>query len=310
MVEISVVIPVYFNAGSLEATFLRLKNEIFPVFPHLTFEILFVDDGSRDGSLQEILKIKKEHPANVVVIEFTKNFGQVSAIAAGYAHAQGKAVMNVAADMQEPSELLINLIKSYLTSDAPIIIGQRVDRDETAYRKITSNIFYFLMRKLSFKNMPKGGFDVVLMNKNVKDLILSLNDAHPFWQGQILWTGYPIKIIPYERKKRVVGKSRWTFSKKIKYLLDGVLNYSNAPLRFFSVVGIMSFFLGIIYSIVITVRFFYAETPFAGWAPLMIIILLSSGVQLLGLGLIGEYLWRIFDQTKSKPKYVISKIIE
>lgn len=310
MVDFSVVVPVYCNAGSIEATFLRLKNEVFAHFPGLGFEVIFVDDGSTDSSREEILKVKKAYPQNIVVVELTRNFGQVAAISAGYAQARGEGVMNIAADLQEPAELLVALILSYRNQDAPIIIGQRSERDETLYRKVTSNIFYSLMRRLSFKNMPSGGFDVALINKKVKDIILGLNDANPFWQGQILWTGYPIKIIPYERRRRLVGSSKWTFSKKIKYLLDGMLNYSYAPLRFFSLLGILSFFLGIVYSIVITVKFFFGQTPFTGWAPIMIVVLISSGVQLLMLGLIGEYLWRTFDQTKNKPKYIISKIIE
>lgn len=310
MIDISIVIPVYFNEGSIEKTFLRLRNEVFVKFPNLSFEVIFIDDGSRDGSGEEIMKVKNKYPENVVVIEFTRNFGQVSAICAGYANAQGKAIMNIAADMQEPTELLIALVDCYLNHEAPIIIGQRIGREETIYRKITSDIFYFFMRKLSFTDMPLGGFDVALIDEKVRDVILSLNDANPFWQGQILWTGYPIKVVPYERNQRLVGKSRWTFFKKVKYLLDGVLNYSYAPLRFFSLLGIISFFLGILYSIIIVIQYFFFKTPFNGWAPIMIVILLFSGVQLLMLGLIGEYMWRIFDQTKNKPKYMISKIIK
>lgn len=311
MVDVSIVIPVYFNEGSIEATFLRLKDEVFVKFPDLLFEVIIVNDGSIDGSRDEILRIKNNYPKeNITVVEFTRNFGQVSAIYAGYAQAQGKAIMNMAADLQEPVELLVSLIESYARTEASIVLGQRIERDESVFRKVTSSLFYFLMRKLSFENMPKGGFDVVLIEKKVKDEILALNDVNPFWQGQILWTGYPIKVIPYERKRRLVGKSKWTFSKKIKYLLDGLLNYSYAPLRLFSLLGFISFFLGVIYSFIIIIQYFFFKTPFTGWAPLVIVILVFSGLQLLMLGLVGEYLWRTFDQIKNKPKYIISKIIK
>lgn len=311
MVDVSIVIPVYCNEGSIEATFLRLKDDVFIKFPNLLFEVIFVNDGSPDGSRDEILKIKDNYSKeNITVIEFTRNFGQVSAIYAGYAQAQGKAIMNIAADLQEPTELLVSLIESYVRTEAPIVLGQRIERDESVYRKVTSSIFYFLMKKLSFENMPKGGFDVVLIEKKVKEEILALNDVNPFWQGQILWTGYPIKVIPYERKRRLVGKSKWTLSKKIKYLLDGLLNYSYAPLRLFSLLGFISFFFGVIYSIIIVIQYFFLKTPFTGWAPLMIVILVFSGLQLLMLGLVGEYLWRTFDQIKNKPKYIISRIIK
>jgi dolichol-phosphate mannosyltransferase len=163
------------------------------------------------------------------------------------------------------------------------------------------------MRKLSFPHLPDGGFDIVLLTSDVKNVLLTLKEANPFWQGQILWTGFPILIIPYERKKRLIGKSRWTFSKKIKYMLDGVLNYSYAPIRFISFVGILAFLAGILYSAMICINYFFYQTPFNGWAPIMILILFFSGFQLLMLGIIGEYLWRTLDQVKGRPQYIIKE---
>jgi dolichol-phosphate mannosyltransferase len=305
MVDISIVIPVYFNEGSLEKTFIKLKDEVFAAFEKLTFEVIFINDGSLDGSLKEIIAIKEKNPLIVEYIELTRNFGQVHAIYAGYEYSNGKAILNIAADLQEPITLIKSLIQSYLDNEGSIIIGQRIERDESLYRKLTSDIFYALMRKLSFKNLPKGGFDIALIKREVVDVLISLKEAHPFWQGQLLWTGYPIKIIPYNRLKREVGISRWTFSKKIKYLLDGVLNYSYAPLRICSILGVISFVLGIIYSILIVIQYFIWNAPFNGWSPIMISIMLFSGLQLLMLGLIGEYLWRTLEQTKPKPRYVI-----
>ena len=304
--DISVIIPVYFNEGSINKTYEVLKSEVFDNFPNLKFETIFIDDGSKDGSLEEILKIKESNES-VKVIQFSRNFGQVAAIYAGYEVAIGKGIINIAADLQEPPNLLIEMIGSFIREEASIIVGQRTGREESYYRKITSEFFYVVMRKLSFPNMPNGGFDVALISKEVKNKILELNESNPFWQGQILWTGFPVKFISYTRQKRDTGKSRWTFSKKIKYLLDGVLNYSYAPLRFFSVVGIISFLLGILYSIIIVIQYLFWGTPFVGWAPIMIIILLFSGMQLLVLGLIGEYLWRTLEQTKNRPKYIIKK---
>jgi dolichol-phosphate mannosyltransferase len=304
--KISIVIPVYFNEGSIKKTYTSLRDKIFNAYPDIIFETIFVDDGSQDRSFDEILEIKQE-AENISIIQFSRNFGQVAAIYAGYEKASGDGILNIAADLQEPLELIHEMISSFLKKQAPIILGQRVGRDESYYRKLTSSIFYRLMRKLSFKNIPDGGFDVALISKEVKDKILALNESNPFWQGQILWTGFPVKFIPYSRMKREVGKSKWTFSKKIKYLLDGVLNYSYAPLRFFSLIGILSFLLGILYSIIIVIQYFAGGSPFTGWAPLMIVVLLFSGLQLLVLGLIGEYLWRALEQTKNRPKYIIKK---
>jgi dolichol-phosphate mannosyltransferase len=272
----------------------------------LEFEVIYIDDGSGDRSYEEIMRVRNEYE-NIRVIQFSRNFGQVAAIYAGYEAANGRSVLNISADLQEPVSLIAEMIACYIKGDAPIILGKRNGRDESRYRKMTSKFFYSMMRRLSFSNMPDGGFDVALISSEVKNKLLELNESNPFWQGQILWTGYPVRFIPYSRQKREVGKSKWSFSKKIKYLLDGVLNYSYMPLRFFSLIGIVSFLLGMIYSVIIVIQYSLGGSPFEGWAPLMIIILLFSGLQLLVLGLIGEYLWRTLEQTKNRPQYIIKK---
>ena len=305
-IDISIIIPVYFNEGSIKLTYKILKEKILVKLPDFKFEIIFIDDGSRDNSYNEMCELK-EHDDNVKLIQFTRNFGQVSAFYAGYEFSKGKGILNLAADLQEPPELIISIIDSYIKKEAMIIAGKRIERDESFYRIKTSQFFYYFMRKLSFSNMPNGGFDIVLLDQKVKDFILDSKESNPFWQGQILWSGYSVKFIPYNRQKREIGKSKWTFTKKMKYLLDGILNYSYTPLRFFSIVGIISFMLGIIYSIVIIISYFIGNSPFKGWAPIMIVILLFSGLQLMMTGLIGEYLWRAFEQTKNRPKYIINE---
>jgi glycosyltransferase involved in cell wall biosynthesis len=305
-IDVSIIIPVYFNEGSIHNTYRILKNDILPNFPKLTFEIIFIDDGSKDGSFKEMSEVKSLDDS-VKLIQFTRNFGQVSAFYAGYEKAEGRACLNIAADLQDPPELIISIIRSYINGEAQIIAGKRIEREDSFYRKKTSQVFYFLMQKLSFPNMPKGGFDVVLIDDVVKKFLLNLNESNPFWQGQMLWSGYTIKFISYKRQKREIGKSKWSFGRKIKYLLDGVLNYSYAPLRFFSVVGVITFILGIIYSFIIFISYLLGITPRQGWAPLMIVILVFSGLQLLMLGIIGEYLWRAFEQVKNRPKFIIKE---
>lgn len=305
-IDISIIIPVYFNEGSIKLTYKVLKEQILSMFPDLNFEIIFIDDGSRDNSYKEMCELK-ELDDNVNLIQFTRNFGQVSAFYAGYEFSKGRGILNLAADLQEPPELIVSMIDSFIKKEAMIIAGKRIERDESFYRTKTSQVFYYFMRKLSFSNMPNGGFDIVLLDQKVKDFILESKESNPFWQGQILWSGYSVKFIPYNRQKREIGKSKWTFTKKTKYLLDGVLNYSYAPLRFFSILGIISFLLGIIYTIVIVISYFKGNSPFKGWAPIMIIILLFSGLQFVMMGLIGEYLWRAFEQIKKRPKYLINE---
>ncbi len=306
MIDISVVIPIYFNAGSIKKT-CNLIDSIFEMhFSNLSYEFILVDDGSKDSSYQEMQEIEKEKK-NVKLIQFTRNFGQVAAIYAGYEKATGKGILNIAADLQEPPQLIVDIITNFIEKEAKIIAGNRIGRDESLYRKYSSKFFYSIMKKLSFKNMPIGGFDIVLIHQEVKNTLLNLNESNPFWQGQLLWTGYSVKFIPYARLKRDIGKSRWTLSKKFKYLLDGVLNYSYLPLRVFSLIGILSFLFGLFYSLIIVIQYFLGKSPFNGWAPIMIVILLFSGLQLVMLGLIGEYLWRNLEQSKAKPKFIINE---
>jgi dolichol-phosphate mannosyltransferase len=163
------------------------------------------------------------------------------------------------------------------------------------------------MQKLSFSNMPIGGFDYALLSKEVIKVILANKETNPFWQGQILWSGFPIKFIPYIRRERAEGKSRWTFGKKIKYLIDGVLAYSFFPLRAISVLGGILFLMGVVYSIIIVFQYYWGNVPFKGWAPIMILILLLFGIVLLMLGIIGEYLWRVLDQVRGRAGYIIEK---
>ena len=306
--DFSVVIPVYFNEGSLTKLVQIMQEQVISVFPDKQFEYVFVDDGSQDGSYRELQAIKVQSTVPVTLVKLARNFGQVPAMMAGYAHARGKAVINMSADLQDPPELICQMIRHHLDEHFHIVICTRESREEGYYRRVTSKLFYNLMKKLSFKNMPQGGFDFVLISGMVKDLILSNQEANPFWQGQILWPGFKVKWIPYRRNKREIGISRWTFSKKIKYLLDGVLAYSYVPIRMMSLIGVFVALAGFLYTIVIIINWALGNSPFTGWSPLMIVILLLSGLQMIMTGLIGEYVWRTLDQVKNRPLYVIERI--
>lgn len=306
-IDVSIIIPVYYNEGSIKKTFYKIREEVFSKWDNKSFEVIFVDDGSGDQSYKEMIDLYNEFSDQIQVVKFSRNFGQVSAILAGYTFARGDCVINISADLQDPPELMNDMIKCFYNNDIQIVICTRQDREENWYRKQTSRLFYRLMQKLSFSNMPLGGFDFVLIGKIVKDSLLSNYEANPFWQGQLLWTGFPVKFIPYTRKKRESGKSRWTFKNKLKYLIDGVLGYSYWPLRTMSILGIIFFLLGIVYTVFITISYFLGDVPFKGWAPIMILLLIVSGIQMLMLGIIGEYLWRVLDQVRKRPMYIIEE---
>lgn len=306
--KLSIVIPVYHNAGSIQLTYNRILCVIENNKKIRDFEIIFVEDGSKDDSFSEILELANAN-SHVKALKFSRNFGQVPAIYAGYKISTGDIIITLSADLQDPPELITQMIEQYTSSGSEIVICSRKDRDETYFRKATSAFFYAVMRKLSFENMPDGGFDFVLISRKVVLQLLSLNEANIFWQGQILWSGFPITFIPYTRQKREIGKSRWTFGKKIKYLIDGVMGYSFAPIRFITLLGLIIFLVGVIYSCFILYNYFQGESPFNGWTPLMMVSLLLGGFQLLVLGIIGEYVWRTLDQVRNRPLYIIEKEI-
>lgn len=308
--DCTIVVPIYFNQHSIAPLYESFREKVFSK-NNLKFQTIFVNDGSKDKSLEILFSIKEKYPdESIKIIDLSRNFGQVSAVFAGYEHANSKCIINISADMQDPPEIMNLMLSEFIDNESPIVIGVRESRDEGFFRRITSYIFYTLMKKLSFDNMPKGGFDYALLSSDVITELLKSKDANPFWQGQILWTGFDIVQIPYHRKKRHSGTSKWTFSKKLTYLIDGVLGYSFLPLRLISIIGVVIALMGFLYSIVIFISKLIGGIPVEGWAPIMITILLLSGTQMIMLGVIGEYLWRTLSQTRNRKAYIVKKVYE
>lgn len=306
--DFSIVVPVYYNEGSLIPTMDALETLVLQRSDNLIGEVIFVDDGSKDHSLAELLTIQSRSLYLTQIIKFTRNFGQVSAVRAGLERSRGRCAIVISADGQDPPELINDMLHGHFSEGKEVVICARQDREESQFRKITSNIFYGLMRKLSFPTMPDGGFDFFLLGRRALDEMLLNNEAHPFVQGQILWTGFDAKILRYKRLERKIGTSRWTFSKKITYLLDGVLSYSFTPIRLVSLLGAVIALFGFIYSGVVLISWLLHGNQVQGWTPLIMIVLVLGGVQLLTLGLIGEYLWRTLAQVRNRNPYVIDRI--
>ena len=302
MKKISIVIPVYRNQGSIEPTYKKIKKELNTNCSSYDYEFCFINDGSDDGSQAEIEKICRSDP-KVLNIKFVRNFGQVPAIVAGMRHVEGDVAINISADMQDPPQLISQMIKEWENGNK-IVICNRLEREDGFIEKLTSRIFYKLM-KISIGSMPKGGFDCVLMDKIPLKIFNLFNEKNRFFQGDILWMGFSIKFIPYTRERREIGTSQWTLSKKIKYFIDGILTTSYIPLRLMSFLGIATSLLGFIYAFVVFISRIFNETPFKGWTPIVMLLLIIGGVIMLMLGIIGEYIWRIYDETRNKPYYII-----
>jgi glycosyltransferase involved in cell wall biosynthesis len=298
--KLSFVIPVFRNEGSITPTYQKLYDLVQSL--QLEYELIFVNDGSDDNSIHELITLH-EKDANVKVLSFSRNFGQVPAMIAGWKEVTGDAVVTMSADLQEPIELIAEMIAKWKSGNE-IVICHRNDREDSFIANNASLVFYKLMKYVNPK-MPKGGFDFLLIDRKALDVLNQIDERNRFFQGDILWLGFNVAFIPYNRLKRTIGRSQWTLSKKLKYFLDGLLNTSYMPIRVMSLMGIVFSLLGFIYAIVIAYNRLMHNTPFDGWAPIMILILIIGGLIMLMLGIIGEYVWRTYDETRKRPIYII-----
>lgn len=304
MALISYVVPVYHNYGSIKRTWKVVSTLFRDRLPDHDYEIVFVDDGSKDDSYSE-MRETADLDERVKLIRLTRNFGQVPAIIAGYSHATGDAVINMSADLQDPAELTVDMIRHW-QAGSEIVVGYRENREDSFGAKLFSRFAYGALR-LSNKDLPAGGFDFVLMGRRALGAFLSYRGRNRFYQGDILWAGFKTTYLPYARKKREVGKSQYTFGKKLKLFFDFLLDGSYLPIRLMSVAGIVTALSGILYAAVIVLAWLLGMTPFSGWAPLMIALLLIGGMLMFMLGMIGEYVWRILDEVKAKPLFLIDE---
>ena len=306
---VSVVIPVYFNEENLPVTWPALDSALRELPAGMRWEAIFVDDGSGDDSYLRLCEIQASAPDRVRVVKFTRNFGQVSAILAGLREARGDCAVVISADLQDPPGLISELVERWQRGRCKIVLATRSDREDGFFARLTSHLFYRLMRRFAIPSMPIGGFDFFLIDRAVVDFLGQVEERNTFLQGQILWTGYEPELIPYVRRERQIGRSRWTLSKKIKYFTDGFVTYTVTPIRLITVVGLMVSLLSFGYAIVIILAKLFWSIPVEGWAPTMVSILALSGVQLVMLGIIGEYLWRNYHETRKLPNFVVESVL-
>ena len=306
MAKLSIIIPVYFNEYTLELLYEDLKKKVLHKLEE--YEIIFVDDGSGDNSWDEIIKIALIDP-NVVTLKLSRNFGSHAAILAGYSFCTGDCGVVKAADLQEDSELILDMYDSWKKGNK-VVLAAREDREEGFFQKLFANTYYLLMRKFVIGSMPKGGFDCFLIDRKVIEVLKLLDEKNSAITLQILWSGFKTDIIYYVRKKREVGKSRWTFSKKIKLIVDSMMSFSYFPVRFISGFGAISFMISAIWGIILTLNKIINGSPVNGWTTIVVLLLLSFGIIMLTLGILGEYIWRILDASRNRPPYIIEDIIK
>jgi polyisoprenyl-phosphate glycosyltransferase len=306
MKKISVVIPVYCAAETLQPLF----DEFCKIEPELAsaeteLELIFVDDGSTDDTLLRLLDIKKLRP-NTRIVKLTRNFGAIKAVKAGFQQVTGDCFMAIAADLQDPVDLIPTLVQTWQDGSKYTILARR-NRDDPITSKMFSWIFYLLIRKLIFASYPRGGFDVALMDRVFLEYLnRSGKNINPSLYSYYL--GFEPTIIPYDRRKRAKGKSKWGFGRKANYFIDSLLGFSIAPLRIVTAIGAVVALTSFAFGIVIVVSALFKGSPVPGFPSLAALVSFLSGTSLFVSALIGEYVWRIFDQVNQRPESVIEDI--
>lgn len=305
MDKISVIIPVYFNEYSLDETYKLLKSELNKNSAYFDHEIIFVDDGSKDKSYDVLQKISSEDK-KVKLVKLSKNFGSYIAILAGMNFSSGDAVTYLAADLQDPPELVKNMYDKWTEGNKQdIIFSVRESRSDPFFSRIYSFLFYKLLKAFVLPEYPDKGFDCFFINKHQKDILVNMDEKNSHLTVQIAWLGFRHQYIYYHRQERKHGKSKWTFFKKFKLAFDTFFGFSGRPLRIASLLGMAVSLMGFILAMLIIYKKTSWGTPLFGIPSLMVTILVTGGLILMSIGIIGEYIWRNFDATRKRPSFII-----
>ena len=308
MKKLSIVIPVYFNEGNLLPLYTDLKEKVLTKLKDIDidYEIVMVDDGSKDNSYQEMQNLAKID-SKIVLVKLARNFGEHPATLAGLSVCTGDFAVRKAADLQEPSEMILEMIEKYMEGNK-VVLALRKDRNDKWHEKMTSNLYTKLIKKFVLKNMPDGGVDSYLIDRQVIDFLKNLNQNNAPLTELILWSGYEYASVFYERQKRTIGKSRWTLSKKIKMTFDTLLGFSYTPVRLMTITGVIAFISSIIWIIVLIIWKMIGNITIDGYTSIIILILAAFGIIMLSIGILGEYVWRALDAAKHTPIYLIDEL--
>lgn len=302
--KISIVIPVYYNEKNLEPLYEDIKKKIIDVIDY-EYEIVMVNDGSKDESWQVMQKLAENDP-NIRIISLSRNFGSHAAILCGISHCTGDCAIVKAADLQEPTELVLEMVESWKKGNN-VVLAVREGREESKSQTFFANFYYDLVRKTALPNMPKGGFDVYLIDRKVITVLENLDEKNSALTGQLLWSGFKTDIVYYTRLAREIGESKWTLKKKIRLVMDTLFSFSSLPITAVLAVGVGSMVIAIIWAIVVLISKLSGAITVSGWTSLFIFNLFSFGVIMMTLGVLGEYLWRTFDASRNRPPYIIEE---
>lgn len=301
-IRYSVVVPVYGNEATLPALIGRLK--VMAQGLDEPMEVVFVVDGSPDGSLLVLRKLLPVSGLDAQLVCHSRNFGSFAAIRTGFAAARGDYVAAMAADLQEPAELVEQFFGYLSSGDYDVAVGVRTGRDDPLTTTMLSKTFWSLYRRWVHPDIPPGGVDIFGCTQEVAVRLVALDESHTSMVGLLYWLGFRRISIPYRRAPRTEGKSGWSFKRKWRYLLDSVFSFTDVPVTILTSIGIVGGVLTLVASVVVTIARFTGSTQLSGYTPLMLVMLMSTFTILFALGVVGSYVWRTYENSKGRPDSV------
>ncbi len=307
MNDICIVIP-FLNEEKNISFLVNNLNNYFKNNKHLSYEVIFVDDGSIDNSFEILLNSKYEH-YNVKLIKLSRNFGSHSALRAGIIHSNSRYLTMFPADLQDPLSLIEKLYSKCLEG-YDIVVAQRKTVKVDATTRLFSRFYSWLMRKYVIRDYPKYGADIVMINVKIKEVLNSNIEANSNFILHIMSLGFKKAFIEYDKVERKYGKTKWTLSKKIKLLIDSFVAFSYAPVRFVTIMGILFSIIGFLWTVYIVFRTIMIGDLSPGWPALISVLSIGFGITNISLGIIAEYLWRTLDSARKRPAFIVDEIIE
>jgi len=301
-IRYSIVVPVYNEELVVEESYRRLKTVMDQTGE--SYELIFVNDGSRDKT-EELVSGLCDEDSNVRLLSFSRNFGHQTAITAGMDAASGQAIVVIDADLQDPPEVILEMIDKW-KEGYDVVYGQRISREgETAFKKVTAKAFYRIMKGLTSVDIPVDTGDFRLIDRKVCAVLSSLTEKNRYVRGLVSWVGFRQTAVLFHRKERFAGETKYPLKKMLKFALDGITTFSYKPLKISTYVGFLVSLLSFLYLLVVLCLRIFTDQTVAGWASALSVSLIFNGVILMMLGIIGEYIGRIYDETKNRPLYVI-----
>jgi len=307
MNKLSLVVPVYNEEDSVTTFYDKVVS--FEPLNSVMLEIVFINDGSKDDTLRLInnLAIKDER---IVVIDLSRNFGKENALCAGIEYATGDIVIPIDVDLQDPIEVIPLMIEKW-RNGAQVVLGKRVNREsDTYFKRRSAEIFYSLHNYISSPKIEENVGDFRLMDRQVIDELKKLTEKNVFMKGLFSWVGFKTEIVTYTRESRFAGESKFNFWKLWNLALEGITSFSNVPLKLWTYIGLSISTMSILYGLFMIIKKIFFGIAIPGYPSLLVSILFLGGIQLIGIGVLGEYLGRIYTETKARPRYIVNKIIK